>query len=110
MPTNWIFLGHDELTNIRKLRNTGRLDEAEHALLVGEPSPAVLDELRKIASTRAKLAKKIGDWKAVIKHLEGYIEYSNKWRSYCIKMVNQEPPSHTEQDMKLLKQAKSETS
>jgi len=42
----------------------------------------------------------------VISHLEGYTTYANKWRSYCIKMVGQEPPNHTESDLQLLEKAK----
>ncbi len=101
-----VFLGQDELQYVRKLRKEGRLDQAEELLLKAEPSPAVLDELRKVASTRARAAKKDGDWGAVVQHLEGYTVYATQWREYCIKMVNQEPPSHTESDSKLLKEAK----
>lgn len=107
MNQNRVFLGHEELANVRKLRNAGKLEEAEEILLNGEPSSAVLDELRKIASAKAKLAKKAGNWEAVIEYLESYTNYSHKWRWYCLKMVNQEPPSHTEQDEKLLKLARS---
>jgi len=107
MKRNWIFLGHEELASIRKLRRQGKLDEAEKVLLKGEPSPAVLDELRKIASAKARLAKKEGDWGAVVRHLERYTSYAQKWRQYCVKMANQEPPTHTTQDQKLLHEAKS---
>jgi len=107
MKRDWIFLGHEELASIRKLRRQGKLDEAEKILLKGEPSPAVLDELRKIASARARLAKKEGDWEAVVRHLERYTSYAQKWRWYCVKMTNQEPPIHTAQDRKLLHEAKS---
>ncbi len=101
-----VFLGHDELKYVRGLRKEGKLDEAEELLLKAEPSPAVLDELRKIASTRAKAAKKGDDWKAVVQYLEGYTTYANQWREHCIKMVNQEPPTHTESDTMLLQEAK----
>lgn len=101
-----VFLGHDELKYIRGLRKEGKLDKAEELLLKAEPSPAVLDELRKIASTRAKVAKKDGDWKAVVQYLESYTTYANQWREHCTKMVNQEPPDHTESDIILLQEAK----
>jgi DNA-directed RNA polymerase subunit RPC12/RpoP len=101
-----VFLGHDELKYVRQLRKEGKLDQAEELLLKAETSPAVLDELRKIASTRAKVAKKNGDWQAIIQHLEGYIIYANQWREHCINLVNQAPPEHTESDKKLLQEAK----
>jgi len=101
-----IFLGHDELAYVRRLRNEGKPDQAEELLMRAEPSPAVLDELRKIASTRARKAKKEGNWQAVVQHLEGYNSYAKKYREHCIKLVNQEPPSHTKSDVKLLQEAK----
>lgn len=105
-PQKQVFLSHDELKYVGKLRKDGKLDKAEELLLKAEPSPAVLDELRKIASARAKIAKKDGDWRAVIQHLESYTAYASQWREYCIKMVNQEPPAHTESDTILLQEAK----
>lgn len=105
-PQKQVFLGQTELEYIRAIRKEGKLDQAEQLLLKAEPSPAVLDELRKIASTRAKIAKKDGDWKSVVSHLEGYVAYANQWRKYCIKSVNQEPPDHTDSDCKLLQEAK----
>ena len=101
-----VFMGHDELAKIRKLRKDGKLDKAEKLLLKAEPSAAVLDELRKIVSNKAKSAKQEGDWKAVVEYLEGYNQYAAKWRDYCVNMVNQEPPSHTASDFKLLQDAK----
>lgn len=106
LPQKQLFLGQDELEYVRRLRKDGKLDKAEELLLKAEPSPAVLDELRKIASARARAAKKDSDWKAVVQHLESYSAYASKWREYCIKMVNQEPPTHTESDIKLLQEAK----
>ena len=102
----WTFLDQNSLSQIRMLRSAGELDKAEQLLLRGEPSPAVLDELRKIASTRAHLSKKTSDWKAVVVYLERYNEYALEWKDYCIKMVNQEPPEHTAKDQKLLVEAK----
>ncbi len=101
-----VFLGQDELAYVRKLRKEDDLDQAEKLLMSAEPSPAVLDELRKSASTRARAARENGDWRAVVRHLEGYTMYANKSREYCIKMVNQEPPAHTESDSRLLQEAK----
>jgi hypothetical protein len=100
------FMGHDELAKIRKLRKDGKLEKAEGILLKAEPSPAVLDELRKIASEKAKSAKRVKDWVSVVKYLEGYNEYAVKWRDYCVSMVNQEPPFHTTSDLELLQEAK----
>ena len=88
------------------MRNDGKLDKAEELLFKADPSPAVLDELSKIASDRAKFAKLNDDWESVVKYLEGYNEYAAKWRDYCVDMVNQEPPSHTARDIKLLQEAK----
>lgn len=101
-----IFLGHDELAYARKLRTEGKLDKAEQFLKQAQPSPAVLDELRKIASVRAKAAKKKEDWKAVVGHLENYTAYAQQSRQYCIEQVRQEPPTHTKSDVKLLEEAK----
>ncbi len=101
-----VFLGQDELRYVRELRKEGKLDQAEALLLKAEPSPAVLDEIRKLASTRARVAKKNGDWRAVVQHLDGYTVYATQRREYCIKMVNQEPPPHTESDSRLLQEAK----
>ena len=101
-----VFLDGEELKYVRQLRKNGKLDEAEDLLIKSEPSPAVLDELRKNASERARIAKNNGDWEAVIKHLEGYSSYASTWRDYCMKIANQEPPKHTDRDMKLLQEAK----
>jgi len=107
LPSQRIFLGHEELAYVRGLRNQGKLDQAEEFLIKAEPSAAVLDELRKTASARAKIAKKNGDWKSVIECLVGYETYAAEQRDYCIKMVNQEPPEHTASDKKLLAHARS---
>lgn len=107
---NQVFLGQDELKYVQELRKDGKLDKAEELLLKAEPSPAVLDELRKIASTKAKAAKKINDWKAVVQHLESYTMYASQWREHRIKMVNQEPPAHTKSDALLLQEAKEKSS
>lgn len=101
-----VFLGHDELAYIRKLRNQGKLDKAEELLRKAEPSPAVLDELRKTFSSRARAAKKQGDWSAVVDHLTSYSQYAAEMRGFCIAMANQEPPDHTDSDKKLLENAK----
>lgn len=105
-PGKEVFLGHDELGYVRRLRQRGDLDKAEELLLKAEPSPAVLDELRKLAVAKAGLAKKRGDWKAVVRSLEGYESYASKWRNYCVKTVNQEPPPLNERDKKLLNEAR----
>ena len=106
MGKNWVFLGHEELSEIRELRQHGEFEAAKSILLRGEPSAAVLDELRKVASEQARLARASGDWNGVVKALEEYTAYAKQWRKYCIEMVNQEPPSHSKRDLKLLEQAK----
>ena len=106
MTNNWIFLDHEKLAIVARLRREEKFDEAERILLRAEPTPAVLDELRKIASKRAQSSKKKGNWLEVVRYLEGYNELANKWRKHCIKVVNQEPPPHTEKDQKLLMEAK----
>ncbi|RJP46306.1 MAG: hypothetical protein C4583_19210 [Anaerolineaceae bacterium] len=106
IPQKQVFLAHDELRYIRQLRKEGKIDKADALLLKAEPTPAVLDELRKNASVKARNAKKDGDWVAVVKHLESYTAYAQKWRDFCVKIVKQEPPAHTESDFKLLHYAK----
>jgi hypothetical protein len=106
MSNKWIFLDHEKLAIVAKLRREEKLDEAEKILLRAEPTPAVLDEMRKIASKRAQSAKKKSDWSEVVRHLESYNKLADKWRKYCIKMVSQEPPPHTEKDQKLLFESK----
>lgn len=101
-----LFLGHDELAHVRKLRKKGKFDDAEELLYRAEPSPAVLDELRKTKSVQARKAKDNDDWEAVIDYLESYIDYAEKYRDYCIQMVNQAPPEHTQRDINLLNKAK----
>ncbi len=100
------FLGHDELTYARKLRSEQQFDKTEIFLRNAEPSPAVLDELRKVASARARIAKKNGDWKAVISYLEEYNEYAARYRDQLIETSNQEPPTHTSRDTKMLEEAR----
>lgn len=99
-------MGHDKLAYVRRLRSEGKLDKAEELLMKAKPSPAVLDELRKIATTRARKAKKEGDWQAVVQYLEGYDSYAEECREYCIRTVNQEPPPHTKSVEKLLQEAR----
>jgi len=97
-----VFLGHDELAYIRGLRKDGKLEQAEELLYKADPTPAVLDELRKIASEKAKIAKRSEDWESVVKYLEAYNDYAAKWQGY----LNQVSPSHTISDNKLLQEAK----
>jgi len=104
-----IFLAHDELAYVRKLRKQGKLKEALDFLMNGIPSPAVLDEIRKTYSAMAKISKKEGDWASVVQHLVTYQEYAQKHYQYCIRMGNQAPPEHTATDKKLLDEAKNRT-
>ena len=106
MKKKWVFLGREELAAVRQLRTEGNLDKAEQILHAGEPSEAVLDELRKVASARARDCRRTGDWEGVIRHLGNYTEYAQEWRAYCIEMVSAEPPAHTKQDLKLLEEAR----
>ncbi len=108
--TKQVFLDHDGLKYIGELRRDGKFEQAEKLLLKAEPSPAVADEMRKLASIKAKAAKKTLNWEAVVEHLEGYIEYANKCRKHCLETVSQEPPGHTKSDLKLLQLAKEELS
>src|SRR6266508_2928496 len=110
MTQQWIFLDHDGLKRVHKLRKEGKLDDAEKLLKMAEPSQAVLDELRKVFSQRASLAKKKNDWKSVVDNLEKYTAYAKQWRWYCVKMVNAEPPQHSEKDVRLLQEAKNKLS
>lgn len=103
-----IFLGLDEIAYARKLRNDGKLDKVQEFLESGEPSAAVLDELRKTCGAKAKEAKKNNDWQGVVNALEYYETYAQKWRDRCIELVNQEPPEHTMRDKKLLARANKE--
>lgn len=89
-----------------KLRKEGKLDEAVSILTQAEPSEFVLNELRMIASEKARIAKKKGDWLEVVNWLEGYNAYASRWKEYCRKMVNASPPKHTTTDKKLLILAK----
>lgn len=97
-----VFLGHDELAYVRGLCKAGKPEQAEELLYKADPTPAVLDELRKIASKKAKIAKRNGDWESVVKYLEAYNEYAAKWQGY----LNQVSPSHTSSDSKLLEEAR----
>lgn len=101
-----IFLDHEGLARVRRLRQEGKLDDAEAMLVRAEPSAAVLDELRLISSKRARSAKKQSDWAAVVQHLESYMEFAEQHRDECIRLVNQEPPEHTESDQRLLKEVR----
>jgi hypothetical protein len=104
MVRKWLF--HEELAVIADLRRQGRLDEAEALLRQGHPTPAVLDELRKIASVRARTAARSGDWAAVVSHLESYTRLAQTHRKECIRLVNAEPPEHASRDQKLLEEAR----
>lgn len=97
---------YERIDYIKRLRLKGEIDRAERLLMKEKGAFFVLDELRKIASTRARIAKKSGDWEAVIKHLEGYTKYAAKWRSYSVRNFKHAPYSHTARDNKLLEEAK----
>jgi hypothetical protein len=103
------FLDHEKLSAVGRLSVNGEYVIVDKILLISKPSPAVLDQLRKNASRKARDAKKSGDWEKVIEYLEGYIKYANRWKSFCIQFVNQEPPTHTNQDQDLLQLAREKT-
>ena len=103
------FLDHEKLIAVGRLSVNGEYDLVDKILLISKPSPAVLDQFRKNASRKARVAKKSEDWEKVIECLEGYTKYANRWKNFCIQFVNQEPPSHTKQDQALLKLAKENT-
>lgn len=100
-----MFFEPGDYARVRTLRNEGRLDEAYELLLQADPVPAVLDEIRKIASTRARNCRRAYDWEGVIAHLQSYLVYADKHRQFCIDLVNAEPPSHTPTDVALLQMA-----
>jgi len=97
-----IFLSHSQLAYIRRLSAKGDYEKAEQLLFMSNPSPAVLDELRKIFSKKAWEAKKQEDWNRVIELLNGYNNYAEGYKEYCLKSVNQAPPQHTKKDLDLL--------
>jgi hypothetical protein len=101
-----MLLDYEDLKQIGALRRAGRLDEAEARLRAAEPSPATLDELRKVASVRASAAKKAGDWSAVVQYLEGYIADADRARAHCLQIVKAEPPPLSEREQALLQEAK----
>jgi hypothetical protein len=96
----------ERLDYIKRLRKNGEIDKAETMLMKEKGAFFVLDELRKIASIRARIAKRRGDWETVIKHLEGYTKYAAKWRSYSVRYYKHAPYLHTARDNKLLEEAK----
>lgn len=110
-PTEFVlkgntFLDHDGLRAVANLRRDGRFGEAEMILLDAEPTPAVLDELRKLLSSQAKLARKQNDWGAVQNYLERYLLFAEANREMCESMVNQSPPNLTNTEQKLLEKAR----
>ena len=93
---NSTIFDHEELREIRNTFKEYRTVAAEKMLMTSsEISPAVVDELRKIASHRAREAKKKGDWKSVIDHLEGYQQIAEEYKEECIRIANQAPRDHT---------------
>jgi hypothetical protein len=100
------FLNDEKLYKVQNLRKEGKWEKAEVMLLEADPTPAVLDEFRKLCSIRAWAAKKEGDWQAVVQYLERYSAYASEWEDWCLKTVNQAPPAHTAKDQKLLEQAR----
>ena len=103
------FLDREKLTAVGRLSVNGEYDIVDKLLLISKPTPAVLDQLRKNASRKARNAKKSGKWEKVIEYLEGYSKYAHHWKNFCIQFVNQEPPQHTKKDQDLLKLAREET-
>jgi hypothetical protein len=102
--------GPDELYILRKIKKDHGDSVPELMLLAAEPTPAVLDELRKIYSQRAWVAKKENDWQSVIDNLDKYNSLAKQHREYCLKLVRQAPPEHTDRDKKLREKAKEELS
>ena len=103
------FLDLEKLAAVGRLSVNGEYDIVDKILLISKLSPAVLDQLRKNASRKAKNAKKSEDWEKVIEYLEGYTKYANRWKSYCVQFVMEEPPFHTNKDQSLLKLARENT-
>jgi hypothetical protein len=103
IPGKQILLGHKELAYVRRLRKRGEFNKAEMMLMKAIPSPAVLDEIRKLASVRARIAKQSQDWVSVLKHLEGYDSYFNEWRNLPWNRGISRP--HKPSDIKLMQEA-----
>jgi hypothetical protein len=108
-----IFLGPDQIADLRKLRAAGEFDVVERIILGAlavNPSPAALDELRKTLSTKASLASKAENWAVVVELLERYDSVADSKADECVKLVNQAPPKHTKKDLKLLEKAREKLS
>lgn len=99
----------DELKALRKIKREQGDQIPELMLLSADPTPAVLDELRKIYSARAWKAKRNNDWETVIYYLEHYNNLAEANKEFCRKFVNSPPPEHTEKDKKLLELARAES-
>lgn len=100
--------GQEELAKLREMKEESGDQVPELMLLCADPTPAVLDELRKIYSQRAWAAKEENDWQAVIDHLEKYISLADENREECLKLAGQAPPELTDQDKALLESAREE--
>lgn len=100
------FLDHEKLKELAELRRQGEFDKVERRIKYAIPSPAVADELRKVKSFRARIAKKEGDWKAIVTHLEAYLTYANRVRPYCLQTVSAPPPDLTDAEKRMLEEAR----
>ena len=98
-----------DLWIIQDLRKAGALEQAERILRKSIPSPAVGDELRKICSTRARAARRDGNWPAVIAYLESYLAYKEANNAKARKFVNQGMPDLTNQESRWLEEARAKT-
>ncbi|KAA3643862.1 MAG: hypothetical protein DWQ07_17250 [Chloroflexi bacterium] len=97
------FLTQEMLVDIRSLENR---DTAVNILKTAEQSPAVIDELRKEYTNRAREARKNKDWQKVYNDLQGYLDYAEGHRAETIKLVNAPPPDLTNTAKRWLAEAR----
>jgi hypothetical protein len=97
-----IVLEPEYLHRVHKLRQAGRLHEAEVVLRSAEPTFEVLHALRLVLGTRALLAAAERDWAHVVFLLEDYRTYTLKQRARCIALSGTEPPPLGQENARLL--------
>jgi len=102
------FFGDEEIGRLRAIGEEEGDQVPERMYLCADPTPAVLDELRKIYSQRAWAAREENDWQAVVDNLEKYNSLANQHRDACLDLANALPPEHTDEDKQLLEKARVE--
>lgn len=102
------FFGEEEIAKLREIEEEAGDQVPERMYLCADPSPAVLEELRRIYSQRARAAEQANDWQAVQDNLEQYNSLANQRREECLEIANALPPEHTVGDQQLLEKSKEE--